>query len=286
LAVNVQPAPNGIHFFSGYKNWKPVSTTDRFDNATFRVILGNDVAQKAIAENKIHPWPDGSTFAKIAWLQHTDPDGEVISGEFIQVEFMLKDAAKYKSTEGWGFARWRGTDFKPYGTNANFTTECTSCHRPMEENDYVFTMPIHDPGTTDARFNAEAALPADLPYQPLQWRVITSFSQNPPGTMSTLYGNDLAVDHARTSPNTGYPNGAVLALVTWDRQNDRHWFGAMIPGSVRKVEFASFATSVSLAWTFEVYEGSPLHRVDDTKLTYIAASHLPAITSLKAAVMP
>ena len=62
-------APNGVAFPADYKNWKAISSTDRFDNNTIRQILGNDIAIKAIAENQIDPWPDGATFAKIAWLQ-------------------------------------------------------------------------------------------------------------------------------------------------------------------------------------------------------------------------
>ena len=64
-------------------------------------------------------------------------------GEFIQVEFMIKDSKKYSATKGWGWARWKGTDLVPYGKEALFTTECISCHRPMKENDFVFTMPLH-----------------------------------------------------------------------------------------------------------------------------------------------
>ena len=45
--------------------------------------------------------------------------------------------------------------------------------------------------------------------------------------MSTLYGHDDAVRSARS--DLGYPPGSTLAVVTWRRQNDPHWFGAMIP---------------------------------------------------------
>jgi len=138
----VKPAPNGLLFFPDYKNWKPISTTDRFDNHTLRVILGNDIAIQAIRENHIHPWPDGAAFAKLAWAQAPDSQGVVRSGEFKQVEFMVKDAKKYADTEGWGWGRWLGTDLAPYGKNQNFARECTSCHAPMEANDFVFTMPI------------------------------------------------------------------------------------------------------------------------------------------------
>jgi Haem-binding domain/Cytochrome P460 len=137
-----QAAPNGIAFPCDYKNWKPISSTERFDNNTIRQILGNDIAIKAIAENKINPWPDGATFAKIAWLEQTGPDAVIRPGEFFQVEFMIRDSQKYANTLGWGWARWRGADLKPYGKDANFVDECVGCHRPLDDTNYVFTEPI------------------------------------------------------------------------------------------------------------------------------------------------
>jgi Haem-binding domain/Cytochrome P460 len=138
----VAPAPNGIAFIPEYKNWKTMSSTDRFDNHTMREILANDVAVKAIAENHINPWPDGSAFAKVAWLQQPGDNGNVRTGAFFQVEFMVRDSQKYASTLGWGWARWRGTDLKPYGKDASFTDECVGCHTPMRDTDHVFTQPI------------------------------------------------------------------------------------------------------------------------------------------------
>jgi hypothetical protein len=142
-AMDVKPEFNGVAYIPDYKNWKVISSTDRFDNHTLREILGNDVAVKAIAENHINPWPDGTMFAKVAWAQsQPDEKGVVKTGAFVQVELMIKDAKKYASTEGWGFGRWRGTDLKPYGKDASFQNECTNCHAPMARNDYAYTMPI------------------------------------------------------------------------------------------------------------------------------------------------
>jgi hypothetical protein len=141
-ASTPQPAPNGIAFPSDYKNWKPISSTERFDNNTIRQILGNDIAIKAVSENQINPWPDGATFAKIAWLEQTSSDGVIRPGEFFQVEFMIRDKSKYANTLGWGWARWRGLDLKPYGKDQNFVDECVGCHRPLEDTNYVFTEPI------------------------------------------------------------------------------------------------------------------------------------------------
>lgn len=141
-APTVAPSPNGIAFMPDYKNWRTISSTERFDNNTTREILGNDVAVKAIAENHINPWPDGTIFAKIAWTEQADESGAVRPGKFFQVEFMVRDSNKYADTLGWGWARWRGTDLKPYGKDKNFTSECVGCHHPLSNTDHVFTSPI------------------------------------------------------------------------------------------------------------------------------------------------
>ncbi|MDE1176934.1 MAG: heme-binding domain-containing protein [Edaphobacter sp.] len=140
--LEVQLSPNGIAYPQDWKNWKAISTTDRFDNHTMRIIFGNDVAVRAIAEHRINPWPDGTIFAKSAWQQQPDADGNTRAGAFLQVEFMIKDSAKYASTRGWGYARWRGMDLKPYGKDAGFTAECVGCHNPVRHNDYVYTFPL------------------------------------------------------------------------------------------------------------------------------------------------
>lgn len=140
--LNVQPVLNGITYFPDYKNWKVVSTTDRFDNHTLRIISGNDIAIRAIADHHIDPWPNGTVFAKTAWAQQVDADGNTRAGAFLQVEFMIKDSQKYAATKGWGYARWRGMDLKPYGKDANFANECVDCHNPVRKNDYVYTFPL------------------------------------------------------------------------------------------------------------------------------------------------
>jgi Haem-binding domain/Cytochrome P460 len=140
--LQVSPEPNGVAFLPDYKNWKLVSSTDRFDNHTMREILGNDIAIKAIADHHINPWPDGTAFAKVTWKEQPDGTGFVQTGAFVQVELMIRDGKKYASAAGWGWGRWRGTDFKPYGKSAAFTNECVSCHTPVRQNDYVYTMPL------------------------------------------------------------------------------------------------------------------------------------------------
>ncbi|MEO8660516.1 MAG: cytochrome P460 family protein [Bryobacteraceae bacterium] len=138
----VRAAPNGIAFLPNYKNWKAISSTERSDNQTLRLILGNETAIKAISDGYINPWPDGTALAKVAWRQKAGRNGLIETGEIVHVAFMIKDRTKYASTAGWGWAQWDGAGLSPHGKVAGFAHECVSCHAPLSKNDYVFTMPI------------------------------------------------------------------------------------------------------------------------------------------------
>ena len=281
---------NGLAFEAGFEGWKVISTTDRGDNHTFRFVLGNDVAMKAAQAGNISPWPDGARFAKVAWQQEVGADGLVHPGTFVQVEFMVKDAQRYKNTEGWGWGRWRGLDLKPYGLDANFVSECTSCHKPLRGNDYVYTLPI-----TAAKIdrqevvnNSAASLPASLPYQPLAWNAITMYVDPKTGTMATLYGNDDAMRgvQARGAAGVGgvtYPSGAVLALVTWTQRDDPHWFGARIPDAPQTVEFVQVAGAGSTNG-YRRFAGAGL--VEDSTAASVAAERTNFVLGLAPARLP
>ena len=139
----ISPAPNGITFPGGYKDWRIISSSHRLDNNTLRVILGNQTAIEAARSGRTNPWPDGAILGKLVWKDSILPSWEkaVVPGEFVHAEFMIKDSKQYQNTGGWGFARWKGMQQEPYGQNASFVNECFGCHIPVKENDYVFTHP-------------------------------------------------------------------------------------------------------------------------------------------------
>ncbi len=133
-------APNGIALIEGYRNWQVIAPSYRPDKNHIRLILGNAAAIRAFREGK-RPFPDGTIFAKIAWNagKHQKFPVAVVPEKFAQVEFMVKDSGKYKKTGGWGFARFVGEKYKPYGKDAGFVQECFGCHTPVADNDFVFT---------------------------------------------------------------------------------------------------------------------------------------------------
>jgi len=52
---DVKPAPNGIAFMPGYKDWVAISSTERSDDGRLRIIMGNNIAVNAIKTNHINP---------------------------------------------------------------------------------------------------------------------------------------------------------------------------------------------------------------------------------------
>ena len=271
---------NGIVYepLAGFRNWTPVSTTERYDNGTLRVIFGNGVVVKAIREGHTNPWPDGAVFAKVAWDQLPDSSGEIGAGAFRQVEFMIRDGKKYASSFGWGWARWvGGLALKPYGKDASFVEECVNCHRPLDKTDHTFTFPLAD---TLSLYDQAASLPDSMGARPLRGKVITSFVNPREGTMSTLYGNEPAVKSARSG--LAYPPGAVVSLVTWSQRDDPHWFGGRIPKGLQMVETVSYGAGGVPG--YGRYEGAPLAK--NAVAADVASQRVQFITGKKASVMP
>jgi hypothetical protein len=250
------------------------------------------VAVKAGISGNISPWPDGTRFAKVAWLQEPGPDGLLHPGKFWQVEFMEKDAKRYKDTEGWGWGRWRGLELKPYGNDEHFVNECTGCHQPVRGNDYVYTLPVTSAVSSHDEVvnNRAAALPTSLPFQPLSWGAITMYVDPKSHTTATLYGNEAAMQavHARgtsisQSQSPAYSAEAVLALVTWTQRDDPHWFGARIPDKLLAVEFVQVAAA-GRASLYRRFAGPEF--IEDLPAAGIVAQRTSFIQSLAPAELP
>lgn len=139
----VEPSPNGITLPEGYRDWRVIASSHRTDHHSLRVILGNDVAVEAARRRQTNPWPDGAILAKLVWKETTDPHwaAAIVPGEFVHAEFMIKDTQRFAQSDGWGYARWLGTEQRPYGADANLAQECIGCHTPVKDRDWVFTTP-------------------------------------------------------------------------------------------------------------------------------------------------
>lgn len=122
------------------------------------------------------------------------------------------------------------------------------CHTPVQDG--------HDRRTPNLS-------KGDLMENPLILGVITTSVNLNTKTMSTLYGNAIAVDHAQGDKGTSYPTNAVLYEVSWKQQPDSLWFGALIPGTLLSVEKVHFTHEGHPIYT--LYKGDPLKRMEGTK---------------------
>jgi hypothetical protein len=138
-----------------------------------------------------------------------------------------------------------------------------------------------------ATLNQSASLMGELPANPLSWRVITSGVSTADSTMYTLYGNDVAIQCARTDSRHNYPRGSAISLVTWTQQEDVRWFGAKIPNRVKSVEFVfvGMASDGRPSYSYQKFEGTPLKRTP-ARDEQVEADRAAELVSRRAAPMP
>ena len=127
----------------GYRDWRLISVAHEAGNLnSFAAILGNNVAIKAYREGKL-PFPDGTIIAALHYGHvPSDENNKVfgrsqsfVAGPATNIQFMVKDSAKYATTGGWGFAHFK--DGQP-GDEA-FMKTCFPCHNQVKARDLVFT---------------------------------------------------------------------------------------------------------------------------------------------------
>jgi len=127
----------------GYRDWKLISVAHEEGSLnSLGAILGNDVAIKAYREAKL-PFPDGAIIAALHWSHVSSEENNhvfgrsqsFVAGPSTNVQFMVKDAKKYATTGGWGFAHFN-KDGTP-GDEAMLKT-CSPCHAKASR-DFVFT---------------------------------------------------------------------------------------------------------------------------------------------------
>jgi hypothetical protein len=138
------PPSHGIPYPRGWQEWATIAVSQRNDNGTLRVILGNDVAVAAARSGNVSPWPDGAILGKVVWkaTELENWHAAAAPGEFVHAEFMFKDSAKYAESSGWGWARWVGPEQEPFDGGMQV---CISCHTPVKDRDWVFTDPARFP---------------------------------------------------------------------------------------------------------------------------------------------
>jgi hypothetical protein len=136
-------APYVTEIPQGYREWKWISSAHEAGKLnSLGAVLANDIGYKAFQEGK-YPFPDGTTIAALHYKNTPSDENNKVFGQaqsFVpgaptNIQFMVKDSAKYAATGGWGFAHFQ--DGKP--ANADFMKPCFPCHQKAAGTDLVFT---------------------------------------------------------------------------------------------------------------------------------------------------
>jgi hypothetical protein len=128
---------------AGYRDWKWISSAHEEGNLnSLGAVLGNDVAIKAYRDGKL-PFPDGAIIAALHYTHAPSAENNKVFGQAqsftpgapTNLQFMVKDSAKYAATGGWGFATF--VDGKPAAPAS--MKSCFPCHNQAKATDLVFT---------------------------------------------------------------------------------------------------------------------------------------------------
>lgn len=187
---------NGIRFkdYADFQSkWQLVTVRYRTDTGEQRFVYANPAAWDALTHGVID-YPDGAVFAKIGIMTREDPgftSSKVPAGAS-RVQFMVRDKAKYISTDGWGYAL-----FAPVGMRLSAepvpeqSAACAACHEVVPDRGYVFSQPVG--------LLAEGGLPARETRPP----ETTAQAATPPAPHAPLFFVDAPLNALPSSIQRG-----------------------------------------------------------------------------------
>ncbi|MDD5036718.1 MAG: cytochrome P460 family protein [Methylococcaceae bacterium] len=76
-----------------------------------------------------------------------------------------------------------------------------------------------------------------LPEGYKNWRLIAVSQRTENQTQRAILGNDLAIEAARAGKTHPWPNGAILAKLSWKQKNSDKFPTAVIPGEFVQADF-------------------------------------------------
>ncbi|MDG3063761.1 cytochrome P460 family protein [Thauera mechernichensis] len=125
----------------GYRSWFHHHSTLNMQghepegNVGIQHVYANPAA---VAGLKAGKFEDGATFVVDRFAYVEGLNSSISQGKLKVVAVMIKDAAKYPGTGGWGFQAFKGGDPNVKAVKDGGTA-CFSCHIPYQDNDFVIT---------------------------------------------------------------------------------------------------------------------------------------------------
>lgn len=112
----------------------------------------------------------------------------------------------------------------------------------------------------------------------INWRVLGVSHRLDKKYVRSILGNDTAINAARSGKTSPWPEGTVIAKLSWKEQVHPNWPNAIVPG-----EFAGAEAMVKDSkkypetggWGFGRWEGKNLVMHDKDKANVCFACHMP-----------
>ncbi len=116
------------------------------------------------------------------------------------------------------------------------------------------------------------------------WRVLAVSHREDNNSLRTILGNDVAIAAARAGNTNPWPDGSVLAKVSWKRVPLDAFPGAFVPGDFMQVEFMrkdKVKFAATLGWGFARWKGMDLvpYGKDASFAQECVACHTPVAQS-------
>lgn len=123
-----------------YKTWKLVTARYRQDSHEMRFTYANEAAWKALQAGG-KSYPKGAVFAKIGFITQEDKAfaSSLVPSGAKRYQFMIRDEARFKDTDGWGYMLFNGKGKTFPGDPTPAAKACAACHKLVPDRTYVFS---------------------------------------------------------------------------------------------------------------------------------------------------
>lgn len=131
----------GIPFPDGYRQWHHHRSTVNLKghapegNVGIQHVYANGAALEGLRSGR---FADGATFVVDRFVYEEGPNTTLVQGKRKVVAVMVRDAARYPETGGWGFEAFKGGD-PAQRVVKDGGKACFACHAPYPDNHYLFS---------------------------------------------------------------------------------------------------------------------------------------------------
>ena len=133
-----EPVDNPILYPEGYRRWTHIKSGivgPEHPNVKYRGFNHVYANDKAFQGYESGIFPEGSVIV-FDVIEAATNNNYTAEGKRDHMDVMVKDAAKFAATGGWGYAQFEGNG-EPRMLTDETTTKCYQCH--LKQSDHVFS---------------------------------------------------------------------------------------------------------------------------------------------------